>query len=86
MADKKIEELRHEVHTLKGTGGNFGYAELFELAKRIEFEIVAENMTETGGLISSLVDIASRIEKGIALIDNNNDPEHSIQDINRIVK
>ncbi len=70
--DNHLEQLRREVHTLKGTGGNFGYAELFELAKRIEFEIVAGNLVHTGELIHSLVDIARRIEEGLDPTSDNN--------------
>lgn len=72
FTQNQIDQLRREVHSLKGTGGNFGYAELFELAKRIEFEIVAGNMTGTGELIHSLVSIAGRIEQGLTLQDENN--------------
>lgn len=85
-ADKQMDELRHEVHTLKGTGGNFGYAELFELAKRIEFEIVAGNMIGTGELIKSLVAISRRIEQGLELAANKNRSDDSITGTNRIVK
>lgn len=76
-ADREVEVLRREVHTLKGTGGNFGYAELFDIAKRIEFETVAGNMTGVGDLIRSLVDIAKRIEQGL----NHMNPEHPTRTI-----
>jgi len=69
--ENQLEQLRLEVHSLKGTGGNFGYTELFELAKRIEFEIVAGNLTRTGDLIHSLVDIAKRIELGLVGVNEN---------------
>jgi signal transduction histidine kinase/FixJ family two-component response regulator len=62
---KDVEELRQEVHTLKGTGGNFGYPELFELAKKIEFEIVANNFQAAGEMIESLALIAGRIAQGL---------------------
>lgn len=65
-----VEVLRREVHTLKGTGGNFGYLELFELAKRIEFEIVAGNLSSAGQMIQSLVGIAGRIERGLSAGDS----------------
>ena len=64
----QIDEMRHEVHTLKGTGGNFGYAEVFELTKRIEFEIVAGNMAGASELISELEEIAKRVELGLDVI------------------
>jgi len=64
-SENDLEQLRREVHTLKGTGGNFGYAELFELTKRIEFEIVAGNLVGAGELIKSLVEIVERIKQGI---------------------
>ena len=67
-AENDIHALRHEVHTLKGTGGNFGYPDLFELTKRIEFEIVAGNMQSVGELISALAIIAGRIEQGMGSI------------------
>jgi signal transduction histidine kinase/DNA-binding NarL/FixJ family response regulator len=71
-ADNNMEALRREVHTLKGTGGNFGYSELYELTKRIEFEIVAGNMTGAGELIASLLDIVKRIEQGLNLMSTDN--------------
>jgi CheY-like chemotaxis protein len=64
-AQGDLEGLRHEVHTLKGTGGNFGYAEVFELAKRIEFEIVAGNHYGAGELIEALEAIIVRVEQGL---------------------
>ena len=85
-AAEKMEVLRREVHTLKGTGGNFGYAALFELAKRIEFEIVAGNMEETGVLINSLVDIAKRIEQGIILNEHSNSSDNCLPDIGQNAK
>lgn len=65
FAQGNIDELRQEVHTLKGTGGNFGYPELFEVAKRMEFEIVAKNLDSVGKMIQSLLDIADRIKRGL---------------------
>ena len=69
-ASNQIDEMRHEVHTLKGTGGNFGYAEVFELTKRIEFEIVAGNMAGASELISALEEIAKRVELGLGFIND----------------
>ncbi|MBI1424208.1 MAG: response regulator [Gammaproteobacteria bacterium] len=66
--ENNIDALRHEVHTLKGTGGNFGYTELFDITKRIEFEIVARNMDTVGELIGALAAIIKRIQKGVAAI------------------
>jgi signal transduction histidine kinase/CheY-like chemotaxis protein/HPt (histidine-containing phosphotransfer) domain-containing protein len=85
-AAEKMEELRQEVHTLKGTGGNFGYAELFELAKRIEFEIVAGNREEIGVLINSLVDVAKRIRQGAALMDNSDNSDNILPNIGQSIK
>jgi len=75
-ASKQSDKLRLEVHALKGTGGNFGYADLFNLAKRIEFEVVAGNLAGAGELINSLVDVEERIEQGIDLTipDQGNTP------------
>ena len=61
------EELRREIHTLKGTGGNFGYSEIYELAKRIEFETVAGNFEAITELLESLDDVARRIEQGVGI-------------------
>lgn len=69
-ASNQINEMRHEVHTLKGTGGNFGYVEVFELTKRIEFEIVAGNLAGASELIGALEEIARRVELGLGLIND----------------
>ena len=70
--ENQLDELRNEVHTLKGTGGNFGYAEVFELAKRIEFEIVAGNIFGVGESINVLEAIVSRVEQGLQLKADEN--------------
>jgi len=70
---QQLDKLRAEVHTLKGTGGNFGYSELFNLAKRIEFEIVAGNQPAAGELIDALAEVARRIESGIELTRSGGD-------------
>ena len=68
--EKQMDDLRREVHTVKGTGGNFGYAEVFELAKRIEFEIIAGNTFAAGELIDALESIVNRVEQGLVLMAN----------------
>jgi signal transduction histidine kinase/CheY-like chemotaxis protein/HPt (histidine-containing phosphotransfer) domain-containing protein len=62
---KDIERLKSEVHALKGTSGNYGYNELFEMMKRIEFLIVTNNFDAIREKLDSLPDMVERINKGL---------------------
>jgi len=60
-----MSALKSEVHTLKGTSGNFGYMDIFELMKRVEFEIVTKNMDSIRHMLDSLPETLQRIEEGL---------------------
>ena len=51
---RDMAEFKIKVHTLKGTAGNFGYHDMYEVAKKIEFEIVTENFVAIEELLDSL--------------------------------
>lgn len=57
--------LKSEVHTLKGTSGNFGYNEIFELLKRVEFLIETNNIDAIKSVLDSLPGLVNRISEGL---------------------
>lgn len=59
-----IDELKGAVHDLKGTSGNFGYTALYELSRRVEFEIASKNMQVIATLIDDMDDLIQRIMRG----------------------
>jgi CheY-like chemotaxis protein/HPt (histidine-containing phosphotransfer) domain-containing protein len=61
----ELDLLKTEVHTLKGTCGNYGYQELFEIMKRIEFLIVTNNIDAIAEILRTLPDYIERIKKGL---------------------
>ena len=67
FADGDFETFKKEVHTLKGTSGNFGYSEIFDIAKRIEFDIIANNRAAIDTLLQSLDMLVKRIEAGLTV-------------------
>lgn len=62
---KDIPLFKAEVHTLKGTSGNFGYSEIFELLKRVEFLIETDNIDAIRTKLDSLPAIVDRIHEGL---------------------
>jgi len=61
----QMQEFKSKIHTLKGTSGNFGYRDVFEVAKRIEFEVVTENRVAIEELLGTLLELQERIQAGI---------------------
>jgi signal transduction histidine kinase/CheY-like chemotaxis protein len=59
---RDMAEFKIKVHTLKGTAGNFGYRDMFEVAKKIEFEIVTENYVAIQELLDSLSALLVRMQ------------------------
>jgi len=59
------DRFKAEVHALKGTSGNFGYKEIFDVTKRIEFEIITNNKNAIEALLASLEDLVTRIQQGL---------------------
>ncbi|MEE8380130.1 MAG: ATP-binding protein [Gammaproteobacteria bacterium] len=51
---KDWEGLRFEIHQLKGTGGAFGFPEITEQCKEIEFKMMDKDYNEATQLISGL--------------------------------
>ena len=62
---KKWGDLRHNVHDLKGTGGNYGFNELYKLMQDIEFELTKENYNVIQSLIIKLESLTIRIKAGL---------------------
>ena len=62
---KNWEDLRCSVHDLKGTGGNYGFNELYKLMQNIEFELTKENYNAIESLINKLESLNVRIQAGL---------------------
>lgn len=60
-----LDGFKAELHALKGTSGNFGYKEIFDITKRIEFEIITNNKNAIESLLVSLEGMVSRIQQGL---------------------
>lgn len=59
------EELKKNIHELKGTSGNFGFVELYNLIQGIEFELIKENYQSVGYTLKSLDKLNERIHSGL---------------------
>ena len=57
--------LKTMIHTLKGSSGNFGYAEMFKLCQAIEFEIAKANEHGITRLLVDLDGMVARIAAGL---------------------
>ena len=55
------EELRREIHQLKGSGGAYGFPVLTDLACRIETALERQRYAEVGNRLAELRDVAARI-------------------------
>lgn len=58
------EVLSEKIHSLKGTGGNYGFNELTDVARSIEEEIRNGEYDRIEALLVQLDDIQKRIEAG----------------------
>ena len=63
---KSWGDLRRSVHDLKGTGGNYGFDELYKLMQNIEFELTKENFNAIEPLINKLENLSIRIQTGLS--------------------
>ena len=63
---KDWDELRRNIHELKGTSGNFGFDELYKLVQNIEFELIKENYQSVGYFIKNMMNMNQRIKDGLA--------------------
>ncbi|MGD8783401.1 MAG: response regulator [Thioalkalispiraceae bacterium] len=60
-----MELLKTEVHTLKGTSGNYGYQDMFELMKRVEFLIVTGDRDAISEMLSTVPGFVERMKLGL---------------------
>ena len=64
-AGKNWDDLRQNVHDLKGVSGNYGFNELFKTVQSMEFEILKENYTGIGKKIDEIERLRQRIDAGL---------------------
>ena len=65
-AARDAASLKSQVHTLKGSSGNFGYAELFKHCQAIEFEIAKADEPGIARLLDDLEGLITRIAAGLS--------------------
>ncbi len=65
-AARDAASLKSQVHTLKGSSGNFGYAELFKHCQAIEFEIAKADEPGITKLLDDLEGLVTRIAAGLS--------------------
>ncbi len=65
-------KLRHAAHDLKGTGGNFGYAEIYSIAEQIENKADGKNAGALPELIAEVASIIKRIQDGLKHFKQSN--------------
>lgn len=70
--NKEWEQFRDEVHSLKGTGGNFGFEQITLVCRDIEIEIKNHNLKKVDSLLDELDTIYQRITAGLATIRETN--------------
>ena len=58
------EELKKEVHNIKGCGGNFGFPNLTEIASEMELQILNKNQKELSDLMQKFDTLSQRIYLG----------------------
>lgn len=59
------DNLSDILHQLKGTGGNFGYPAISELAEEMELYTIKQNETELNRLLSKLKSVYKEVELGL---------------------
>jgi len=59
------EHLKDLAHQVKGTGGNFGFVELSDIAGVIEFQALNKNVEELAGLFKKLDHVCERVIAGV---------------------
>ncbi|MDH5653470.1 MAG: ATP-binding protein [Gammaproteobacteria bacterium] len=60
-----IDKLRMCAHNLKSTSGGYGYMQLYQLASRLEFEILKQDKAGMEKIIAAIVNMQERICKAI---------------------
>lgn len=62
--EQRWDDLKGLAHQLKGTGGNYGFIGLSELAAKLEFQVINQHRAEVEALISELEAYGKRITDG----------------------
>jgi len=75
------ERLKDLAHQVKGTGGNFGFIELSNIAGTIEFQALNKNVEEISGLLTKLTDVCERINAGVVPNESKDEPPAKLQGI-----
>lgn len=70
-AEREWDALSERMHNLKGTGGNFGFLEITEVAQKIEFLIKKEGYDEIHEQLDLLDEMRASIEQGVELFADN---------------
>ena len=65
-------ELKKQVHQLKGSGGNYGFLGISELAAKLEFQVIGQHRGEVKELLSELENYCKRIYAGNATEQDSN--------------
>jgi signal transduction histidine kinase/CheY-like chemotaxis protein/HPt (histidine-containing phosphotransfer) domain-containing protein len=63
--NEEWEKFKDEVHTLKGTGGNFGFEQITTICRLIETELHDNNTQAITGHLDDLDAIYNRIQSGL---------------------
>ena len=63
--EKKWQQVRDELHKIKGAGTSMGYPIITEIAGGLEYEAIRENEIEVDKLLLEMKNICSRIDKSI---------------------
>ena len=61
LAEADFENLRRQIHQLKGSGGGYGYPDLTDLAARVEQHAIAGQLEACAAGLAKLKDIVSRL-------------------------
>ena len=77
---KNSADLKAFVHTLKGTSGGLGFNEIYELMKKIEFQILAESRSDVEQLIREFGYLLKRVKVSRDSVD---DTASKVTSINR---
>ena len=75
-------ELKRLLHTIKGTSGNIGFIQLFELTKRVE-QFALEDILEVKHLEQFCVAVAHSVRDASAIIEANRELRQSVSERNK---
>jgi len=72
IEDEDWEELKSQIHQIKGAGGGYGYQMMTELASQIELHILSENYQGATKLVENLITMYSQIMLGVEELESRN--------------